>query len=181
VEFFGDLRDSLDFTPRILTGDLLIVMEVREAGERVQIDFHSAATADGSPPALLDGGLAPDQALVAVERWGRLDGSNGPVSRVGPSGLRFPILAAVDATALLYPAHARLEPLMDGTAAGVVGGGISNEDAIAIAVAIDPETIPEAVARSVVEAQADLQSPAGECARFSGGWTFTAVPARLTR
>jgi hypothetical protein len=178
--FFGD---DMDFTPLITRGALLIVIEARRDEDVVQLDLYAAVTPGRRAPELdAAGRLAPDQELELVRQLARLEGAVDDTFDVGPGTADLPVLASIPATVRMRPARARLRALDDGTAEGVIGGGVFVEDATALAVTKDPESIPGALARSVSRAQADLERDgSGNCTHISGAWAFTAVPARIVR
>jgi len=64
--------------------------------------------------------------------------------------------------------------------AGVMGGSTTVDDAVAAVVAVGGEDIPETLARSIFEGQADLfPDGAGECQSISSGFTLEGVPVGL--
>jgi hypothetical protein len=181
--FLAYFAEDLDFGPQIARGMHLIVIEIRQDGDAVQLDLSEVVTMDRGAPVLDDDGrLVADQELELVRLLGRIEGTGGTTIEVGPGAADLPILATHPDTTVLDPFRARVRMQDDGTAEGVLGGGIDVEAAAAFAVAVNPEAIPESVARSAASAQADLAPDAeGNCTRISGAWTFTAVPARIRR
>jgi hypothetical protein len=150
--YLGQMPDMA--MPTDADGDGLI-----DPGQTIDID-----------PASLVGGMS----LVSVQGMivnGRL--SAGPVD----ISLNIPI---TDTTLNLNirSAQVRMSFAGDNVEAGIIGGALNVDETVETIVAIDPETIPEALATSVLNAQADLEPDAmGACTAVSVGLVFEGVPA----
>jgi hypothetical protein len=173
---------SLDFSfdRAIASGEWLILIVVHDDGRTITL--HRGVTADGAPPRVTRGGrLEPGQVFHVRETLGGLSAeSGGRRTRTTASTIVFPLhplsrLSIRFQSARLYGDFTR-----EGIERGVIGGSYGVDEAVDQIVAIDPDTIPPALARSVLQAQADMeQTPSGECTRVSAGFTFAAVPAFL--
>jgi hypothetical protein len=180
---FAAVGSSLDFDFRsaIASGEWLILLSLEDGPAGRVISLYRGTTLDGERP-LLDGGrLAPGQPFRVRERLGQLvPEPGGARTRAGPENIVFPF-SPRSTSSIRFP-HARLYGNFrpDGVRQGVLGGAYLVDQAVDELVALDPDVIPRALARSVLQAQADLDpTPSGECATVSAAYTFTAVPAVL--
>jgi len=179
VSVFG--TNEADYAPSINDGLVLLVIDVREDDAGRYVELLVVRTEDGGPPTFSGGRIAPDQTFVLVRSLGRLAGAvEGDRTRLGPNDISMPIIPLSDARVMMAGARLYGDIGADGIDRGVIGGGFLAEDAVTPLVAVDPDTLPESLVRSVLAAAADLSpDDTGECRRVSAGWTFTAIRADL--
>jgi hypothetical protein len=100
--------------------------------------------------------------------------------RAGPVDLELNLpVQDMTLTLNIQQAQVRFNMVGDTLTNGVIGGQLDVEQTISTIVAIDPDTIPESLARSILTAQADLDyDPATmTCNAVSIGLVFGAVDA----
>lgn len=178
----------------IADGSLLILMEVENVDNTMNDGcvtlnlFLGQIPAMGMPvdadgDGLIDAGQTIDidpASLVGGEPLVSVQGQivNGRLS-AGPVDISLNIPITDTTLALnIRSAQVRLSFTGENITAGIIGGALNVDETVTTIVAIDPDTIPEALARSVLNAQADLEpDAAGACTAVSVGLTFEGVPA----
>jgi len=193
----SSLDVSGQLAENVLDGTLLILFEVLNVDDSMndgcvtlnlylgQLTGGAMTAVDADGDGIIDGGqtfdlnpesLGPGEApLVSVQGQivnGRL--SAGPIDIM----LNLPIEGGLLLN--IRNAQVRMTFAGDNITSGVIGGALNVEETVTTIVAIDPDTIPEALARSVLNAQADLEpddAMGGACTAVSVGLTFEGVPA----
>lgn len=187
-----DVEGSL--SENILDGTLLLLMEIEGVNDRVndpdvtlniflgQMPAGVDAPTDADGDGLIDGGQIIDidpASVVGGESIASVAGSivNGRMS-AGPVDLELNLPIQGGLLLNIRDASVRLTISGDTVTSGVIGGALDVEETVSTIVAIDPDAIPEALARSVLAAQADLvPDSAGACTAVSVGLTFEGVDA----
>jgi len=187
-----DVEGSL--SENILDGSLLLLFEVERVNDRVndpevglnifigQMPAGVDAPADADGDGLIDSDQTFDinpSSLVGGEPLVSVSGSiiNGRV-HAGPVDIEINLPVAGGLLLNIRDAEVRLSIAGDTISAGIIGGALDVDETVATIVAIDPDAIPESLARSVLEAQADLvPDAAGACTAVSVGLTFDGIAA----
>jgi hypothetical protein len=179
----------------ILEGSVLILMEVEHVDSTMndgcvtlnlylgQMPAGVAMPVDSDGDGIIDANQTFDidpASLVAGEPLISVQGQivNGRLS-AGPVDieLNLPVSGAT-LNLNIRTAQVRLSFAGDNITAGVIGGGLNIVETVETIVAIDPDAIPESLATSVLEAQADLEiDDEGFCTAVSIGLVFEGVPA----
>ena len=167
-------------------GSYFFLLRVSDVDDRfedptVVVELFEGRTAAGGAPALdASGGLEPGQAFVV----GGLVASSPGEIRAGRVRARMPD------TELWLPIRGGITPWRfsrgqmrfdigeAGLEHAVMGGVLDVEESVAVIVGSAPDEIPESLARSVLEGQADLSPDArGDCQEISMALVFEAIPA----
>lgn len=187
-----DVEGSL--SENILDGSLLLLFELERVNDRVndpevglnifigQMPAGVDAPADADGDGLIDPGQTIDidpASLVGGMALVSVSGAivNGRVN-AGPVDIEINLPVAGGLLLNIRDAEVRLSIAGDTVTAGIIGGALDVNETVSTIVAIDPDAIPETLARSVLEAQADLvPDAAGACTAVSVGLTFDGIAA----
>ncbi len=168
-----------DYASAIASGQWLILLSIEDGSRTIQL--YRGTTADGGPPRSSGGSLSPGQAFRIIEPLGTLSGRPiGTRLRAEGSGIVFPFSwRSMGSIRFITPRlYGNFAP--GRISAGVLGGAYYVDQAVDEVVAVDPTSIPRALARSVLDSQADLlPDDTGMCTAVSTGYTFTAVSATI--
>jgi hypothetical protein len=170
----------------IADGSLILLVRVsgvndEASDESITVELWQGATATGGPPMLdATGRLAAGQSFVATTMVGSWPGfiSFGR-ARVATSDVPFVLpLDMGTLSILLRGGELRFDVAASGLSRGVVGGALDVDETVSAIVAVAPDSIPESLARSILEGQADLMPDvSGACQEVSMALTFDTVPA----
>jgi hypothetical protein len=182
-----DIEGSIQAS--IQRGELILLVRLSGVGDTRADDAITAELLEGVPASgtpTLDptGGLAPGQTFVAgrsiTAATGRIAAGRAllgfselalAVPLMGPSST-----GAVSTT--MRDGELRFDVAPDELRLGVMGGALDVEETVIAIVASAPDDIPESLARSILEGQADLAPDAmGNCREISNAMVFEAVTA----
>ncbi|MBW2461555.1 MAG: hypothetical protein JRH11_07900 [Deltaproteobacteria bacterium] len=187
-----DVEGSL--SENILDGSLLLLFELVRVNDRVNdpevgLNIYVGQMPAGvDEPADLDGDaiIDPDQTFdidpASLEGGEPLVSVSGALinGRVNAGPIDIEINLPIEGGLLLNirDAEVRLSIAGDTITAGIIGGALDVAETVMTIVAIDPDAIPESLARSVLDAQADLvPDETGACTAVSVGLTFEGITA----
>ncbi len=189
---------SLDVTgtiaDNILMGKLLILFELQNVDDSmndgcVTLNLYLGQMPDMGMPADADGdGIIDPGQTILIDPASLMGGMplvsvqgeivNGRM-KAGPVdiSLNIPIMDTV-LSLNIRNAQVRMTLSGDNVTSGIIGGALNVDETVMTIVAIDPTAIPETLATSVLEAQADLEpDDLGNCTAVSVGLTFEGIPA----
>jgi hypothetical protein len=190
LDISGTIADA------VLAGSFLVLLEIEHVDDPmndpcVVLNIYqglvpSGATAeDADGDLLLDPGQTFDIDASSVTSagdplataYGRIVGGRLSAFPIDVS-LPMPVTEGSSFLLDIRDATVRLTLAGDSFDHGVLGGSLDVEATVPLIVAIDPATIPEALARSVLSAQADLSpDSSGACRAVSIGVVMDGVPA----
>jgi hypothetical protein len=171
-----------EFARAIATGQWLVLIAVNDAPSARVIRLFRGHTMDGGPPRLSGGRIASDQTFFITQPLGELIADPADArTRTEPGRLSFPMHPLVSAPINFTSARLYGDFTREGVGQGVLGGAYPVGEAVDSLVEVDPDAIPHALARSVLDSMADsdVVVPSGECTAVSAAFTFTAVPATI--
>lgn len=196
----ASVGSSLDIEGTISTniaeGDLLILVTVEGIDDytndpcvTVNLELGTMEGTGATMPMLgADGLLSPGQTINVDQRSVGLVSTEGEIVngrlRAGPVDveLNLPIMG-MSLTLNIRQALLRFDISADAISNGLLGGALGVEETVTAIVSVAPEDIPESLARSILEGQADLQ-PAYDaelmglaCEAVSVGLVYDGVPA----
>jgi len=181
-----------EITMNINDGTLLIVAEVSGVDDLMNDDCVTLnlmlGTMEGlsvmTPMLGADGLLAPGQTFNIDSRSVGLVTSQGEIRngrlRSGPVDINLSLpVQGMTLVLNIRQALVRFNVAAATLQSGLIGGALNTEETVSAIVAIAPDDIPESLARSILEGQADLEPTgvAGACQAVSVGLVFDAVEA----
>lgn len=196
----ASVGSSLDIEGTISTniaeGDLLILVNVEGIDDytndpcvTVNLELGTMEGTGATMPMLgEDGLLAPGQTINVDQRSVGLVSTQGEIVdgrlRAGPVDveLNLPIMG-MSLTLNIRQALLRFDASADAISNGLLGGALGVEETVTAIVSVAPEDIPESLARSILEGQADLQPTYDAelmglaCEAVSVGLVYDGVPA----
>ena len=187
----ASVGSSLDFEGSITTSiaDGTLIMLVRVSGvddvtsdEAIVVELWQGATTSGGAPMLdATGRLAAGQSFVPTTMVGSWPGfiSFGR-ARVATSDvpIALPLMDASTLSIVLRRGELRFDMATARLSRGVIGGALDVDETVGALVAVAPDSIPESLARSILEGQADLMPDVtGTCQEVSIALVFDAIPA----